>query len=81
MRVLLRVVRPVNGRGRGSAVGHSEIPPSTGNTTPAVRGLLSLSTDLVRWYGLDGSDSPDQLGDFYSDLALKMVATADRRET
>lgn len=38
-----------------------------------VRGMLSLSIDLVRWYRLDGSDSPEQLGDFYAELALKMV--------
>jgi AcrR family transcriptional regulator len=38
-----------------------------------VRGMLSLSIDLVRWYRLDGSDSPEQLGQFYADLALKMV--------
>jgi len=41
-----------------------------------VRGMLSLSIDLVRWYRLDGSDSPKQLGDFYADLALKMVIKA-----
>lgn len=38
-----------------------------------VRGMLSLSIDLVRWYRLDGNDSPEQLGDFYADLALRMV--------
>lgn len=38
-----------------------------------VRGILSLSIDLVRWYRLDGPDSPEQLGDFYAGLALKMV--------
>ena len=38
-----------------------------------VRGMLSLSIDLVRWYRLDGSDSPEQLGDFYAGLVLKMV--------
>jgi AcrR family transcriptional regulator len=38
------------------------------------RAMLSLSIDLVRWYRLDGADSPDQLGDFYADLALKLVA-------
>ena len=32
-----------------------------------------LGDDLVRWYRLDGPDSPEQLGEFYSDLALKMV--------
>lgn len=38
-----------------------------------VRGMLSLSIDLVRWYRLDGPDSPRQLGEFYAGLALKMV--------
>ena len=38
-----------------------------------VRGILSLSIDLVRWYRHDGSDSPEQLGDFYAGLVLKMV--------
>ena len=38
-----------------------------------VRGILSLSIDLVRWYRLDGADSPGQLGEFYAGLALKMV--------
>jgi AcrR family transcriptional regulator len=38
------------------------------------RAMLSLSIDLVRWYRLDGSDSPERLGEFYAGLALKMVA-------
>jgi AcrR family transcriptional regulator len=38
-----------------------------------VRAILSLSIDLVRWYRLDGPDSPEQLGAFYADLALKML--------
>ncbi|MFG2247359.1 TetR/AcrR family transcriptional regulator [Spirillospora sp. NPDC048823] len=37
------------------------------------RAMLSLSIDLVRWYRLDGDDSPEQLGEFYADLALKLV--------
>jgi AcrR family transcriptional regulator len=41
-----------------------------------VRGMLSLGIDLVRWYRLDGSDSPEQLGEFYADLALSMVSAA-----
>ena len=41
-----------------------------------VRGILSLSIDLVRWYRLDGADSPEQLGEFYAGLALKMVMNA-----
>jgi len=39
-----------------------------------VRCMLSMSIDLVRWYRLDGADSPEQLGEFYADLALKMVS-------
>jgi AcrR family transcriptional regulator len=39
----------------------------------AVRAVLSLGIDLVRWYRLDGSDSPEALGSFYADLALRMI--------
>jgi AcrR family transcriptional regulator len=38
-----------------------------------VRAMLSLSIDLVRWYRLDGADSPEQIGDFYAGLALRLV--------
>jgi AcrR family transcriptional regulator len=38
------------------------------------RAMLSLSIDLVRWYRLDGPDSPELLGEYYADLALKLVA-------
>ncbi|QYN35306.1 TetR/AcrR family transcriptional regulator [Pseudonocardia sp. DSM 110487] len=41
-----------------------------------VRAMLSLGIDLVRWYRLDGTDSPEQLGQFYAGLALKMVLGA-----
>lgn len=40
-----------------------------------VRAMLSLAIDLIRWYRLDGSDHPDELGEFYADLALKMVTS------
>jgi AcrR family transcriptional regulator len=38
-----------------------------------VRSMLSLSIDLVRWYRLGGSDSPEELGAFHADLVLRMV--------
>ncbi|MBK1787142.1 TetR/AcrR family transcriptional regulator [Prauserella cavernicola] len=38
-----------------------------------VRAMLSLGVDLVRWYRSDGPDSPEQLGEFYAELALGMV--------
>jgi AcrR family transcriptional regulator len=37
------------------------------------RAMLSLGIDLVRWYRRDGSETPEQLGRFNADLALKMV--------
>jgi len=44
-----------------------------GNVNRLVRAMLSLSIDLVRWYRLDGPDSPEELGGFYAQLALRMV--------
>jgi AcrR family transcriptional regulator len=52
-------------------VAHGTFPPVDVNRV--VRAMLSLGIDLVRWYRLDGTDSPEQLGEFYADLALKMV--------
>jgi AcrR family transcriptional regulator len=43
------------------------------------RAILSLSIDLVRWYRLEGADSPEQLGEFYADLALTMVTHGGAR--
>jgi AcrR family transcriptional regulator len=45
-----------------------------------VRGMLSLSIDLVRWYRLDGPDSPEQLGDFYASLVLRMAMSKEAGE-
>jgi hypothetical protein len=39
----------------------------------AVRAILSLGIDLVRWYRLDGADSPDALGESYAELAARML--------
>jgi AcrR family transcriptional regulator len=41
-----------------------------------VRAILSLCVDLVRWYRLDGPDSPENIGHFYAELALGMVTAA-----
>jgi AcrR family transcriptional regulator len=37
------------------------------------RAIVSLGVDLVRWYRLDGPDSPEEMGRFYGDLALAMI--------
>lgn len=56
---------------RGATSGTFEVP----DVNRAVRAVLSLGIDLVRWYRLDGPDSPESLGDFYADLALRMIGT------
>jgi AcrR family transcriptional regulator len=55
-----------------------DFPPVDVNRV--VRAMLSLSIDLIRWYRLDGSDSPEQLGGFYADLALRMVSSPEPRQ-
>ncbi len=54
---------------RGAEAGVFAVP----DVNRAVRAVLSLGIDLVRWYRLDGADSPEELGDFYADLALRMI--------
>ncbi len=39
----------------------------------AATALLSLGIDIARWYREDGSWSPEQLGESYADLALRIV--------
>ncbi len=54
---------------RGARAGAFDVP----DVNHAVRAMLSLGIDLVRWYRLDGADSPEALGGFYADLALRMI--------
>ena len=39
----------------------------------AATALASLSVDIARWYREDGEWTPDQIGDYYSDLSLRLV--------
>jgi AcrR family transcriptional regulator len=57
---------------RGVREGVFDVP----DVNRAVRAVMSLGIDLVRWYRLDGADSPDALGEFYADLALRMLGAA-----
>lgn len=60
---------------RGAEAAAFDVP----DVSRAVRAMLSLGIDLVRWYRRDGADSPEALGGFYADLALRMIgATAGR---
>lgn len=56
---------------RGVREGVFDVP----DVNRAVRAILSLGIDLVRWYRLDGADSPESLGEFYAELALRMIGT------
>jgi AcrR family transcriptional regulator len=51
-------------------------PISDANVNRIARAILSLGVDLVRWYRLDGPDTPSRLGEFYADLAIKMTEVA-----
>ena len=55
----------------GARTGLFDVP----DVNHTVRAILSLGIDLVRWYHLDGPDSPESLGDFYADLALRMIGS------
>jgi AcrR family transcriptional regulator len=41
----------------------------------SARAIISLGVDLVRWYRLDGPDSPEALAQEYAELALRMLGT------
>ncbi|MHA6782815.1 TetR/AcrR family transcriptional regulator [Pseudonocardia saturnea] len=53
---------------RGAAAGVFDVP----DVNRAVRAVLSLGIDLVRWYRLDGTDAPETIAQVYADLALRM---------
>lgn len=46
---------------------------TTGSPQLAAVALLSLGIDIARWYRDDGSWSPQDVADFYADLALRIV--------
>jgi AcrR family transcriptional regulator len=45
----------------------------------SVRAIISLGVDLVRWYRLDGPDSPEALGEEYATLVQRMLAAPSAR--
>lgn len=38
--------------------------------------MLSMGIDVARWYREDGALSPTQMGDFYAELAMRMVGSS-----
>lgn len=55
----------------------SDEPVSDETVNAIARAILSLGVDLVRWYRLDGPDTPAALGDFYAGLAIRMTEVAE----
>ncbi len=45
----------------------------TSDPPKAAMAVLSLGIDIARWYREDGPWSPDEIADFYADLALRIV--------
>jgi AcrR family transcriptional regulator len=54
----------------GVRAGAFDVPDVDGTTLA----LLSMVTDVARWYPSNGRQSPEQLGTLYADLALRMAA-------
>jgi AcrR family transcriptional regulator len=53
----------------GVATGEFDVPDVRGTTLA----VLSLCIDVARWFNVDGSWTPDEIGDLYADLVLRMV--------
>ncbi|MEV0226853.1 TetR/AcrR family transcriptional regulator [Streptomyces sp. NPDC050704] len=53
----------------GVAAGDFDVPDIPGTTIA----VLSLCVDVARWFNVDGPRTPDEVGELYSDLVLRMV--------
>lgn len=53
----------------GVAAGAFDVP----DPALAATALASMGIDIARWYREDGEWSPDQIGDYYADLALRLA--------
>ena len=54
----------------GARTGVFDVPDVDGTTLA----LLSMTTDVARWYPSNTRQSPEELGRLYADLALRMAA-------
>ena len=52
----------------------------TPDVNMAATALLSLNIDIARWYREPGPWSPDDVGEFYSDMALRIVGARRPRK-
>jgi AcrR family transcriptional regulator len=53
----------------GVRSGDFDVPDISGTTLA----VLSLCIDVARWFNPDGRRTPDQIGELYADLVLRMV--------
>ncbi|MFD4785977.1 TetR/AcrR family transcriptional regulator [Streptomyces sp. NPDC058459] len=53
----------------GVAAGEFDVPDVQGTTLA----VLSLCIDVARWFNVDGPRTPEQVGDLYAGLVLRMV--------
>ncbi|MEV0491536.1 TetR/AcrR family transcriptional regulator [Streptomyces atratus] len=58
----------------GVRAGEFDVPDIPGTTLA----VLSLCIDVARWFSAQGSRTPDEVGDLYADLVLRMVAGRGR---
>ncbi|MFF0201708.1 TetR/AcrR family transcriptional regulator [Streptomyces sp. NPDC005017] len=71
---ILALRRQVDGEVRGIvedgvASGEFDVPDVHGTTLA----VLSLCIDVARWFNVEGSRTPDEVGALYADLVLRMV--------
>ncbi|MEV0934767.1 TetR/AcrR family transcriptional regulator [Streptomyces phaeochromogenes] len=58
----------------GVAAGDFDVPDVPGTTLA----VLSLCIDVARWFNVNGTRTPDEVGALYADLVLRMVGAGPR---
>ncbi|MGY1502005.1 TetR/AcrR family transcriptional regulator [Streptomyces sp. QTS52] len=59
----------------GMETGEFDVPDVPGTTLA----VLSLCVDVARWFNVNGSRTPDEVGALYADLVLRMVEPGSSR--
>ncbi|WP_330292118.1 TetR/AcrR family transcriptional regulator [Streptomyces sp. NBC_00576] len=59
----------------GMETGEFDVPDVPGTTLA----VLSLCVDVARWFNVNGSRTPDEVGALYADLVLRMVGPGGPR--
>ncbi|GAA1416164.1 TetR/AcrR family transcriptional regulator [Streptomyces thermospinosisporus] len=57
----------------GVRTGEFDVPDVHGTTLA----VLSLCIDVARWFNVNGPRTPEEIGDLYADLVLRMVGAKD----